>query len=80
MQFFDLHGDTPANTRRVFFCPDDMLWNVAISGDNRWLVSVSSEGTVRRWYLDTDWGLDYARRMTRRELRPEEKLWYGVDN
>jgi WD40 repeat protein len=80
MQFFDLHAPDPTSTRRLFYFPNDTLWNLAISGDSKWLMTASGEGTVRRIFLDTDEALEYAKHMTRRQLRPDERSWYGVDN
>jgi WD40 repeat protein len=79
LQLFDLAADDPTRTWRVLNCSGDTLWRVGISADSRWLVTSSGEGKIRRWSLDLDWLLSYARQMAGRELTADERLLYGVE-
>ncbi|MFZ4575375.1 MAG: pentapeptide repeat-containing protein, partial [Phycisphaerales bacterium] len=38
---------------RTFRGHRDHIWNLAFSGDGRWLFSVSKDGTIRRWEIET---------------------------
>jgi WD40 repeat protein len=75
---WDLTAADPASTARVLRGHDEAIWSVRISADSRWLVTDASDGTIRRWNLDTQWLLNHAREVAGRELTDEERVHYGV--
>lgn len=80
LQLFDLDTDDPTRSGRLFSCPGETLWGLAVSADSRWLVSSSGEGRVRRWLLDPDSLYRFAREMAGRDLTGDERTLYGLDD
>ena len=74
---WDLDTPNVVQSRRALRGHDQIIWTVKISSDGRWLITDGSDGTVRRWSLDVDWLMDYARRMAGREMSDEERVYYN---
>ena len=73
---WDLNAPNPPTTARVLRGHDEVVWSVQISADSQWLVTDSSDGTIRRWNLNTDHLLDDSRRLAGRELTSAERRYY----
>ena len=52
--------------------------SIAFSSASNSAVTASIDGTVRIWDLDIETLMDRARRLTGRELTPEERMQYIV--
>ena len=78
-QLWDLTAPDPASTMRMLMGHDAPIWSVRISSDSRWLITDSSDGTIRRWNLDLEWLLEHARTAAGRELTDEENRLFQLD-
>ena len=76
---WDLTAADPTSTARVLRGHNETVWTVRISADSRWLVTDASDGTIRRWSLDTQWLLHYAREAAGRKLTDDEREHYQID-
>jgi WD40 repeat protein len=76
---WDLQADDPTSSVRVLRGHEQPIWSVRISADGRWLLTDSSDATIRRWCLDTEWLLAHARQAAGRELTEKEREYYGID-
>jgi WD40 repeat protein len=77
---FDLKSKEPWNSARVLHGHEAPVWALAFSNDSRWLVTDSSDGTVRRWCMDTDWLLQHAQNAVGREMTQQEREHHGIEN
>ena len=80
VQLWDLTAPNPIKTARILRGHQGSVWKVKLSSDSRWLVSDADDGTIRRWSLDMEWLLDYARTVAGRELTDEERRHYQIEH
>ena len=76
---FDLTAEEPWNSARVLRGHEAPVWSLAFSDDSRWLVTDSSDGSVRRWCMDTAWLVKFAKQMAARELTQDERAYHGLE-
>ena len=79
ISLFDLEADDPVSTRRVLRGHTNPVWDLKFTGDSNWLVTCSSDGTVRRWCMDVEWLTDFTKRMAGRELTKVERTILKLD-
>jgi WD40 repeat protein len=70
---WDLLAANPETTEVVLRGHQATVISMAVSPDNRWLVTGSSDKTVRIWDLSIDSLIERARRQAGRELSAEEQ-------
>ena len=75
---YDLKTEEPLKNAMVLRGHEAPIWNVAFSDDSKWLVTSSSDGTTRRWSMDNDWLVDFAKTMVGRDLSLRERDEYGL--
>ena len=75
---WDLTSPEPASTARVLAGHTEPIWSIRISADSRWLITDSSDGTIRRWDLNPKSLLERAETSVGRELTDAEKQEYQV--
>lgn len=78
VQLVDLHANDPSQSIRNLRGHEESVWCVRFSGDSKWLVTDASDGTIRRWCLDTDWLISELRDIAGRELTVQERVQYGL--
>ena len=75
---YDLQTEKPLVNMMVLRGHEAPIWNVEFTDDSRWLVTSSSDGTMRRWCMDNDWLVDFAKTIVGRDLSPKERSKYGL--
>ena len=76
---WDLATKDPASSIRVLRRHEGPIWKVEFSGDSRWLVTFSGDGTARRWPMEMDQLVTYAKDAAGRDLTQDERMQFGLD-
>ena len=74
----DVTAEDPKSTLRTIYAHDAPIWSLAISRNSRWLISDSSDGTVRRYDLNLTELMKTAQAIAGRELTADEKRIFQI--
>lgn len=74
----DLSAENPLDTTLVLRGHESAVTSVAVSSDNRWVLTGSTDNTARLWDMDIERLMARARKLVGRELTDKERERYLI--